>query len=180
MQIDIEQYWKQDMPDSRLASVIGEIPKRWGRMDPASRIAVIKIGLLLKETGLLAQDNKLEKEIKAGLIVGTKFGSLTTDLAFCRTLAEGHENASPILFGYTLPNIPLAEAACQYRITGPVYSIVSEKPLDNATSEAHFWLKSDSGISFIIAGELDVIPHPEDKSSQRISAKFKIIKLNHA
>jgi 3-oxoacyl-(acyl-carrier-protein) synthase len=180
MQYEIKQYWKQDIPDSGLASVIGEIPKRWGRMDTASRIAVVEIGLLLKQAKLLAQNNALDNEIKAGLIVGSKLGSLATDLAFCQTLEEGIENASPILFGYTLPNIPLAEAACHYRITGPVYSIISEKPLSGAIEEAHFWLKSDSGISFIIAGELDVAPKLKKESSQKISAKFKIIKLNHA
>ena len=175
MQNTIEQYWKQDIPDSHLSSVIGDIPKRWGRMDTASRIAVIKIGLLLKKANLLSQNYKLDRNIKAGLIVGTKLGSLYTDLAFSQTLAEGYENASPNLFGYTLPNIPLAEAACQYRITGPVYAIFSEKPLESATSEAQFWLKNDANISFIIAGELDVIPNSREKSSLKITSKFKII-----
>jgi len=180
MQFDIEKYWLQEIPDSSLTSVIGEIPKRWGRMDPASRIAVVEIGLLLKQANLLAKNNLLNKEIKAGLITGSKLGSLVTDLAFSKTLEEGVDNASPILFGYTLPNIPLAEAACHYKIIGPVYSIISEKPLDCAIEEANFWLKNDSGISFIIAGELDITPDLENITHQVISAKFKIIKLNHA
>ena len=125
MQCNIEQYWKQDIPDSHLVSIIGNMPQRWGRMDPASRIAVVEIGLLLKQSNLLYRGNMLHEETKVGLIVGTKLGSLTTDLSFCQSLNEGVENASPILFSYTLPNIPLAEAACHYRITGPVYSIIS-------------------------------------------------------
>ena len=180
MQCNIEQYWKQDIPDSHLLSIIGEMPKRWGRMDPASRIAVVEIGLLLKQNNLLSQSNILSEETKVGLIVGTKLGSVTTDLSFCQSLSEGVENASPILFSYTLPNIPLAEAACHYKITGPVYSIISEEPLNEAIRDAQNWLKNDSNISLIIAGEIDFPKILNNESLLKISATFRVIKWNHA
>ena len=171
-------YWQHDQPEAHILPIIGTIPKRWGRMDQASRIAIVEVGFLLAKAKLLNDKNLLLPEIKAGLIVGTRRGSLFTDLKFCQGLIEDPDTASPLLFSYTLPNIPLADAASHYQIKGPVYSMYSAAPFKTASEEGRRWLEHDASISLIIAGELDFYPNNHARSSQnnlKISANFTII-----
>jgi 3-oxoacyl-(acyl-carrier-protein) synthase len=169
-------YWQHDQPEAHVLPIIGVTPKRWGRMDYASRIAIVEVGFLLGEANLLNNDNLLAPEIKAGLIVGTRKGSLLTDLHFCQGLKENSETASPLLFSYTLPNVPLAEAANQYQIKGPIFSMYSETPYNTAIEEGRRWVENDASISFIIAGELDCYPENDDSLNKfKISANFTII-----
>jgi len=94
-----------------------------------------------------------------GLIVGSRRGSLVSDLAYAETLKLGPGLASPHLFSYTLPNIPLAEAAIQYQLTGPLFVLIDEKPFENTVHEARQWLSEMPGEkNIMVAGTLDVIP----------------------
>jgi 3-oxoacyl-(acyl-carrier-protein) synthase len=169
-------YWCENSPDQELLSIIGTIPKRWGRMDHISRIAVVEIGRILCDAGLLEENWQLSSKKRVGLVVGTERGSLSTDLAFCRDLRQEEATASPLLFSYTLANIPLAEAASHYQITGPVYSMYSETPFASALAEAKRWLNCDKNMSLMIAGVLDVYPLDEQKKPNcKITSDFTII-----
>lgn len=122
-------------------ALIGTIPTRWGRMSPLSRAVVVEAGRMLSANGSLRRDERFSQLGKTvGLIGATRTGSLATDRAFVDTLAAGFLMASPALFGYTLPNIPLAEAANQYGLTGPVYALFPDHaPLAAAVKEAQRW-----------------------------------------
>lgn len=143
-------------------AVLHTVPERWGRMDRLSRAALLEVGRLLRQEGLLDEKNKVPAGRPIGLIVGTKKGCLSTDIEYCETLALGPQLASPALFGYTLPNIPLAEAAVHYKLTGPVFSLFAEQPFEEATNTAREWLAdSSTPCSTIIAGALDLDPTAE-------------------
>jgi 3-oxoacyl-(acyl-carrier-protein) synthase len=150
-----------DQADDDSVAVLGTVPGRWGRMTPLCRLLLVKIGLLLQEKHIMEKGQKCsDLGLKVGLIGGTRRGSLHTDQAFIRTMENGPGLASPALFGYTLPNIPLAEAASQFGLIGPVYALLeASKPLDSAISEAKRLLLSQKELSFMLACEFD---HYED------------------
>ncbi|MDL1958039.1 MAG: hypothetical protein LWX01_01505 [Deltaproteobacteria bacterium] len=143
-----------------ILAIIGSVPRRWGRMDLLSRMAVVAVGRAFCDSDLLnRQTNKIHSGNTVGLIAGTRWGSLITDLAFCETLGQGPELASPTVFSYTLPNIALAEAAGHFGLTGPVYSIFAEHDLmEKVEQEAFFWLSNHPEISAMVAGRLDIPP----------------------
>ena len=143
-------------------------------MDLISRVALIEIGKVLGRESLLQPgSHALKNNLSAGLIVGTRKGSLATDLEFAKTLKEGPGFASPALFSYTLPNIALAEAALHYKLTGPVFSILSEAPYQEAVHMANQWLAAPvPAADIIIAGELD---HEPTGDAPKISARFTVV-----
>ena len=141
-------------------AIIGSVPRRWGRMDLLSRMAVVAVGRAFCDSDLLdRQTNKIHGVNIVGLISVTRWGSLITDLAFCETLGQGPELASPTVFSYTLPNIAIAEAAGHFGLTGPVYSIFAEHDLmEKVKQEAMLWLSNQPEISAMVAGRLDIPP----------------------
>jgi hypothetical protein len=146
--------------------IIGTLPSRWLRMDTMSQHAVLEVGRALQN----AQIDHFKPEC-CGIIGGSQFGSLATDLAYARSLQDGVAFASPALFGYTLANISLAEAASQYNITGPVFCVLDPEPLQASLKEAKRWLNFMPQGSFILYGELDVIP---EGNEEHITASFHI------
>ncbi|RKX62215.1 MAG: hypothetical protein DRP37_02125 [Thermodesulfobacteriota bacterium] len=150
-----------------ILAIIGSVPRRWGRMDLLSRMAVVAVGRAFRDSDLLdRQTNKIHSVNIVGLISVTRWGSLITDLAFCETLGQGPELASPTVFSYTLPNIAIAEAAGHFGLTGPVYSIFAEHDLmEKVEQEAIFWLSNHPEISAMVAGRLDIPPsYAEEKA----------------
>ena len=135
-------------------------PPRWGRMDRISRVAVVAVAGLLLERGAITADRaKVPDGATIGLIAGSHYGSLATDLAYCTPLPHAPALVSPTLFSYTLANIALAEAASYLALRGPVYSLYSPSdPLRSAADEAARWLTHSPGIDAIVAGELDLPP----------------------
>ncbi|MEN8134583.1 MAG: hypothetical protein ABFS18_03475 [Thermodesulfobacteriota bacterium] len=180
-------YINQDLPGDDILAVIGNLPKRWGRMDRISRLAVVEVGRILLAYGLRARGGEPSACRGRGGLVGlTRCGSLTTDLAYADTLKQGFEVASPTLFSYTLANIALAEAASHYGLTGPVYSVFTDDPGSGDEAEAKRWLDCDDSLDFMIVGELDVYPDPlvsslgEGEQAQKpdneiISVNFRIV-----
>jgi hypothetical protein len=143
-------------------SILGTVPERWGRMNQLSQAILLEVGRLLRQAGLLNEGHAVSENMQIGLIVASSWGSLVTDLAYAKDLRSGAQFASPALFGYTLPNIPLAEAAIHYHLTGPVFSLLSEDPENEARAVAGLWLTgSDPRTTCIIAGVLEVSPYPE-------------------
>ncbi len=152
----------------------GPAPKRWGRMDAMSRLAVLYVGQALQTAGLLEKETgKVVKDKIVGLVAGTQYGCLVTDLDFIETLNEGIAMASPLLFSYTLPNTALAEAATQFGLTGPVYAIFNEHAYEEAQKEAQRWLLDKLGPNIMVAGELDI--PPDGMESGHLKAKFIVL-----
>ena len=144
-------------------------------MDLLSRMAVVAVGRAFCDSDLLdRQTNKIHSANIVGLVSVTKWGSLITDLAFCETLGQGPELASPTVFSYTLPNIAIAEAAGHFGLTGPVYSIFAEHDfMEKVEQEAIFWLSNHPEISAMVAGRLDIPPsYAEEKAPV---AEFHIV-----
>ncbi|MDT8336063.1 MAG: hypothetical protein RQ753_10230 [Desulfurivibrionaceae bacterium] len=173
-------YIDQDLPGGEILAILGELPKRWGRMDRISRLAVVEAGRVLLVAGLRGGESPEVARCKKGGLIGlTRRGSLATDLVYAATLKEGVEMASPTLFSYTLANIALAEAAGHYGLTGPVYAVFAEEPGAGGEDEARRWLDHDPSLDFMVAGELDVYPvSPEDHggaADEVVSVNFKIV-----
>jgi len=77
------------------------------------------------------------------------------------------------LFSYTLPNIPLAEAAIQYGLTGPVFCIISDDPYNDALLEAEQWLTEMTGSkTLMVAGAMDIISSGE---TAEVTTKLKVL-----
>lgn len=146
-----------DQVNEEILSLLGRLPGRWGRMTPLSRILIVEVGRLLQQKGILEKGARCtDLGLKVGLIGGTRRGSLHTDMAFLETMSAGPGLASPALFGYTLPNIPLAEAASHYGLVGPVYALIEAiDPLVQAEREARQLLQLQVDISLMIACEFD-------------------------
>lgn len=170
-------YINQDLPGDEILAILGELPKRWGRMDEISRLVVVEVGRLLGPGSSRG---------RGGLIGLTSRGSLATDLAYVATLKQGLAVASPTLFSYTLPNIALAEAASHYQLTGPVYAVFAEDPGAGGEAEARRWLDNDASLDFMVVGAFDVCPAPrqsdgaagqelQDPGDEIVSVKFKIV-----
>jgi len=138
------------------------------------RAALVEVGRVLREEGMLAaKSTSLLPGWNGGLIVAGKRGSLAVDIEYAQTLKVGPGMASPHLFSYTLPNIPLAEAAIQYGLTGPVFCMISDNPYEDALLEAGYWLGDMSGTrSLMVAGVLDVIP---SGATSTVTAKLKVL-----
>jgi len=116
-------------------------PKRWGRMDTLSKFLIIGCAKLLK---IAAPELKQE----VGLLCATNYGSISTDIEYAKTIYFNIKEASPILFGYTLPNISISEAATFFKFKGSVYAniytpnITEEAMLSSIIKKATIWLNS--------------------------------------
>ncbi len=171
-------YLTQDEPGPETLALIGFTPKRWGRMDRISRLAVVEVGRALRLAGLLLNEpGKLGVSGTGGLIGASSYGCLATDLAFAESMAAGLDLASPTLFSYTLPNIALAEAASHYGLTGPVYSLFSGEPAE-AENEARRWLAEESGPDFMVAGVIDIVPAEAAPGFAGVAVGAEIVAVN--
>jgi len=178
-QHDVFAYAFQEIADQETVALLEETPARWGRMPPLARLLVVETGRFLRENKLLAKGRNLAHTGKnVGLIGGTSRGSLTTDLGFAKTLQQGPELASPALFGYTLANIPLAEAANHYGLTGPVYAVIDEDdPFQSACREARHHLATSATTDYILACRFDDLGAGTD---QPLRITFGLIQHTHA
>ncbi len=171
-----EKYCTREGLDDDARTLLGALPERWGRMGLMGKTALVEVGRVLLREDMLT-DHPSAPTLKpgwtGGLIVASRRGSLAVDIEYAQTVSAGPGMASPHLFSYTLPNIPLAEAAIQYGLTGPVFCIISEAPYEEALREAQHWLEDISGSNkLMVAGALDVIPAGE---TTKLYAKFKIL-----
>ncbi len=148
-----------DEASEELASLLGAVPKRWGRMNRLSRLLLVKTALLLEDAGYCAGEKLSEKGLAVGLIGVSRYGSLQTDYDFLATMEGGAAFASPALFGYTLANIPLAEVAVAFGLRGPVFALIGEGEKENllacAKEEAQRHLDSVPELHFMLACAFD-------------------------
>ncbi|MHC5054338.1 MAG: beta-ketoacyl synthase N-terminal-like domain-containing protein [Planctomycetota bacterium] len=88
----------------------------FGRLDGPCRMAVAAAELL----GEALSAAPPEDRAATGVVFGTEFGCLATDIDFYRTTMEpeGAGGASPALFTYTLPSTAPAEVAIRHGLRG--------------------------------------------------------------
>ena len=163
---------------SEITHILGSVPSRWGRMAPLCRLVVIEAGRMLKSNEIVNGDEKCSTLVlNVGLVGATRYGSLHTDLAFMESARQGAGLASPALFGYTLPNIGLAEAATHYGLMGPVYALFdTDSPLEVAVEEAEMLLAYQTELSMMLACYFD--HYRVNATQEKLVAQFKLIKRN--
>lgn len=160
-----------DTPGAETTQLLGEVPKRWGRMSLLSRMVLAGLARFFYQENLLAPGSRFtDRGVKVGLIGSSRRGSLATDFEFLATAEAGAGCASPALFGYTLPNIPLAEAAVFFGLTGPVYALLTDREedvlLSAAREEACRHLAFSPGPDLMLACAFDCYPSASDKKVQ--------------
>ncbi|WP_136809450.1 beta-ketoacyl synthase N-terminal-like domain-containing protein [Desulfosediminicola flagellatus] len=165
---------RDNHPIENIVALLGSLPTRWGRMTPLSRLLIIETARVLQKRNILTPGQRLSDQNKnVGMIGGTRRGSLHTDQAFVETMKEGPGLASPALFGYTLANIPLAEAAVAHGLTGPVYAIFDTRtPLESAEKEAQRLLDLQNNLDLMLACEFD---HYEQDGRHELSVILTVI-----
>ena len=137
------------------------------------RTALVEIGRVLHEKKMLTGTfPSLLPGWNAGLIIGSRRGSLAVDIEYAQSLKAGPGMASPHLFSYTLPNIPLAEAAIQFGLTGPVFCVISDDPYNDALLEAEQWLTQPGSKTLMVAGAMDIISSGE---TAEVKTKLKVL-----
>lgn len=106
------------------AELFAQPDRRFGRMDPFSRLGLAGITFALRDAGL----EEWREKRPIGLIAATAYGCLATDRDYFATvIPDGGALASPQLFAYTLSNTFLGEAALRFGLTGEAL-VVSEPP----------------------------------------------------
>ncbi|MEJ2201857.1 MAG: beta-ketoacyl synthase N-terminal-like domain-containing protein [Desulfuromonadaceae bacterium] len=111
-----------ELPVLARADVFSQPDRRFGRMDPFSRLGLAGIAFALRDAGL----EEWDRQRSIGLIAATTYGCLATDGAYFDTvIPEGGALASPQLFAYTLPNTFLGEAAIRFGLTGSTQVVSS-------------------------------------------------------
>lgn len=176
MSDDTFAYAFAETADDSVRKILLTIPSRWGRMPPLSRAVVVEAGRKLEQMNLLEMFMPRNRfSPTAGLIGATRWGSHSTDIAFASSMAEDVQFASPAIFGYTLPNIPLAEAANHFGLTGPVYALIeTEDPLRAAAHEAQQLLHQQAKLDMMLACEFDAYYDEDDNDT--LSVTFTLIK----
>ncbi len=100
--------------------------RRFGRMDPYSKLGMGALACTLRDARLPDTNGKHH----IGIIAGTIYGCLKTDLDYYNTvIPQNGLLASPNLFTYTLPNCFLGETAICFGLTGPTFIITEAAPL---------------------------------------------------
>lgn len=126
---------------------------RFNRMDEFSRLGVSAMGLALEDAGM---DEWTEKR-EVGIVVGTVYGCLQTDLDYHETvLPEKGAFSSPALFSYTLPNCFLGEAAARFGLTGPGYVVNRREGSGLSSVQAALEDLDCTALLTVVAGTCDL------------------------
>lgn len=144
-----------ELPTLSRADVFPQPDRRFGRMDPFSRLGLAAVTFALRDAGL----EEWREKRPIGLIAATAYGCLATDRDYFATVTpDGGALASPQLFAYTLSNTFLGEAALRFGLTGEAL-VVSEPPSGGLASlglalENLAW----NGARAMVAGLCDLAP----------------------
>ncbi|TRZ93168.1 beta-ketoacyl synthase [bacterium] len=108
------------LPRLRGRVIFAEPLKRFERLDDFSRLGFSGIALALRDAGL----DQWRAKRNIGTIASTRYGCLTTDLAYFDTvIQDGGVFARPNLFAYTLSSCFLGEAAICFGLIGASFVI---------------------------------------------------------
>jgi len=142
-----------------------EIPKRkqvfekpdmrFGRLDEFSRIGLAALAFCLRD----AEREEWAEKRSIGIVTGSRYGCLQTDLAYLETMLPDHGKlASPNLFAYTLPNCFLGEAALRFGLVGN--TLVLNQSDRTGLAAIRFGLEDLlwNGQQGVLAGVSDLLP----------------------
>jgi 3-oxoacyl-[acyl-carrier-protein] synthase II len=114
-----------ELPTLSRAEVFPQPDRRFGRMDPFSRLGLAAVTFALRDAGL----EEWREKRPIGLIAATAYGCLATDRDYFATvIPDGGALASPQLFAYTLSNTFLGEAALRFGLTGEALVVSEPSP----------------------------------------------------
>jgi len=92
--------------------------KRFGKYDRVSRMTCCVAGLAFYDAGMSYCESEKQD---IGIIGSNRAGCLESNVEFFRDFVEhGRSGGRANLFVYTLPSIPMAEAALYFKCGGPV------------------------------------------------------------
>jgi len=144
--------------------VFSGVDRRYGRLDPFSRLGLAALALCLRDAAM----EKWEEKRAIGIVAASRYGCVNTDLDYLDTmLPDEGRFASPNLFAYTLPNCSLGEAALRFGLSGTTVVLNHHDPgglapLGYALEELH-WSTQDG----MLAGMCDLPPALEDSSDAK-------------
>jgi 3-oxoacyl-[acyl-carrier-protein] synthase II len=126
-----------ELPTLSRADIFEKPDRRFGRMDPFSKLGLAGITFALRDAGL----ERWGKKRQIGMIAATAYGCLGTDSDYFDTvIPQGGALASPQLFAYTLSNTFLGEAAIRFGLTGDAQ--VVSKPIPSGLTPLGLALES--------------------------------------
>lgn len=115
-----------ELPQIQRQDLFAKPDRRFGRMDPFSRLGLAAITLALRD----ASFEEWQQKRPIALLAETTTGCLETDCDYFATvLPEQGALASPQLFAYTLSNTFLGEAALRFGLTGNCQVVNSCDPV---------------------------------------------------
>nr|WP_320116016.1 beta-ketoacyl synthase N-terminal-like domain-containing protein [uncultured Desulfuromonas sp.] len=122
------------LPQLQRQDLFDKPDRRFGRMDPFSRLGLAGITLALQDADM----DHWQQKRRVAILAETYSGCLETDCDYFTTvIPEQGALASPQLFAYTLSNTFLGEAALRFGLTGCCEVVNSCRPdglavVDNA------------------------------------------------
>jgi len=115
--------------------------ENFGRFNQDSRLTCLSIALALYDAGVAySKGNKQD----IGILGTSPDGALNANLAYFKDYVDaGRKLGRGNLFIYTLPSSPLAEAAINFGLQGPLlYMRYLEKPQENLLAQAELMIKN--------------------------------------
>jgi len=133
--------------------IFSEPDKRFGRLDPFSKIGLAAAAACLRDGGR----EQWSEARPMGIVAASVYGCLATDMAYLESmLPDGGKFASPNLFAYTLANSFLGEIALRFGMGGN--TLVINRHDDEHLAALHFGLEelALSEQSAVMAGVCDL------------------------
>ena len=114
-----ENYQKLDEGSTALdigrKSVYSKLHTGFGKLNPPDKLAFCAASLIL-------DNNEFIDGEKTGISIGTTVGSLSTDIRYMESVADGFPR--PAYFQATLPSSAVAEVAIMFKLKGPDRTVV--------------------------------------------------------
>lgn len=127
-------------------------------LDRSSEFALASANLAITDAGL---EVKSLKELKAGLFLGTAFGSMETEHLFYRdVITKGPKFAKPILFPHAYPNTAISLLAIEYGLDGSHDNFASGMVSAGYAVMEAFDLLREGRLKIALVGGYDALSEP--------------------
>lgn len=142
-----------ELPQVQRKDLFDRPDRRFGRMDPFSRLGLAAITFALRDADL----DQWQDKRSIGILAETYSGCLYTDGDYFATvIPDQGAYASPQLFAYTLSNTFLGEAAIRFGLTGNCQVVNSYDKCGLSTLQAAMETLSWSEDEKVIVGYCDL------------------------